>query len=175
MSIVLLQRDLLKVRSKASASFRTFSALTEEEEEKEKRRLSVMSKSQKTVELRELDKKISRLNILRGINTGELYTFRGKFKALTRDYGIGFMAWYWTVWSSSALLTYGAIKFGNVDVIALLYKLDVWTGYDISSKVDPTLGTIAVSLAVNEMLEPIRLPFVVLTTKPIVEAFSQRS
>jgi len=47
---------------------------------------------QKEIELRELDSEIARLQTLRGINTGELYTMRGKFKALTRDYGIGFMA-----------------------------------------------------------------------------------
>jgi len=48
---------------------------------------------QKEIELRDLDKELSRLNTLRGINSGELYTFRGKFKALARDYGVGFMAW----------------------------------------------------------------------------------
>jgi hypothetical protein len=52
-----------------------------------------MSKYQKEIGLRALDKELARLNTLRGINTGELYTFRGKFKALARDYGVAFMAW----------------------------------------------------------------------------------
>jgi hypothetical protein len=69
---------------------RTFSsALSKEEEEWEKLRVSRLSPEEKKMELRELDYNIKRLNTLRGINTGELYTWRGQMKALTRDYGIG--------------------------------------------------------------------------------------
>ena len=70
-----------------------YSALSHQEEEDEKKRVELLSKYEKEIELRKLDKDIARLNTLRGINTGELYTFRGKFKALARDYGMGFMAW----------------------------------------------------------------------------------
>eukprot|EP00555_Chaetoceros_dichaeta_P003577 CAMPEP_0198252272 /NCGR_PEP_ID=MMETSP1447-20131203/2796_1 /TAXON_ID=420782 /ORGANISM="Chaetoceros dichaeta, Strain CCMP1751" /LENGTH=150 /DNA_ID=CAMNT_0043937455 /DNA_START=203 /DNA_END=655 /DNA_ORIENTATION=- len=148
--------------------------MPKDEEEKEKERVASLSKYNKEIELRGLDKKISKLNTLRGINTGELYTLRGKFKALARDYGVGFMIWYWTVWSSTALLTYAAIEIGNVDAIAIIAKADAWTGYEISTKIDPTIGTIGLTMAVNEMLEPLRLPVVVLTTKPVVEAFSPK-
>ena len=153
---------------------RFYSSLPKDEEEKEKQRVKLLSENQKSMELKELDKEIARLNTLRGINTGELYTFRGKFKALARDYGIAFMAWYWIVWTSTAGLTYAAIEVGGVDVMALLGRLDVWTGYDISSKVDPTIGTIGLTVAVNELLEPLRLPIVVFTTKPIVDSFNSR-
>ena len=37
---------------------------------------------------------------------------------------------------------------------------------------DPTLGHIGLALAVNECLEPLRLPLVVLTTKPMVDFIS---
>ena len=172
--------DFNKYPSGNHLNFRTFSStsnhlkpLTKEEEEKEKERVAGLSAFQKEMELRDLDDQISRLNTLRGINTGELYTLRGKFKALARDYGIGFMVWYWAIWSSTAVLTYGAITVGDVDVIALLAKLDTYTGLDISSKVDPALGTIALTVAVNELLEPLRLPIVVVTTKPVVNFFSR--
>jgi hypothetical protein len=65
------------------------SATSKEEEEKEKYRVSMLSPEQRKQELRELDRKIKDLNTLRGINTGELYTWRGQMKALARDYGIG--------------------------------------------------------------------------------------
>lgn len=81
---------------------------------------------------------------------------------------------YWTVWSSTALLTYAAIEIGNVDAIAIIAKADAWTGYEISTKIDPTIGTIGLTMAVNEMLEPLRLPVVVITTKPVVELFSPK-
>jgi len=75
------------------SSHRFFSVFSKEEEEAENTRVAGLSKYQKEIELRDLDKELARLNTLRGINSGELYTFRGKFKALARDYGIGFMAW----------------------------------------------------------------------------------
>jgi len=162
-------------RKQIMSSVMHFSALTTEEEEKEKTRVATLSKYQKEMELRALDKEISRLNTLRGINTGELYTFRGKFKALARDYGIGFVIWYWNVWAFTGICTYAAIELGNVDVIALIQKLDVWTGYNISKNVDPTIGAIGLTLFVNELLEPIRLPIVVMTTKPVVEYFSPKT
>ena len=151
---------------------RYYSSLPKEEEEKEKQRVGLLSETQKKKELKELDKEISRLNTIRGINTGELYTFRGRFKALARDYGMAFMAWYWCVWTSTCALTYASIELGGVDAIALLGNVDAFTGYDISSKVDPTVGTIGLTLAINELLEPLRLPIVVFTTKPIVDRLS---
>ena len=151
-----------------------FKPLTEEEEKKEKERVAGLTKFQKEMELRKLDAALSHFNTLRGINTGELYTLRGKFKALARDYGIGFMIWYWTIWTTSAALTYTTITVGGVDVMVLLTKVDGYTGLDISTKVDPELGTIALSLAVNELLEPLRLPVVVLTTKPVVDFFTRK-
>jgi hypothetical protein len=149
--------------------------MTQEEEQLEKARVDVLTDYQKEMELRQLDRSISRLNTLRGINTGELYTLRGKFKALARDYGVGFMVWYWCVWTTTACLTYGAIELGNVDAIALIGKIDNFTGYEISSKVDPTLGTIGLTIAINECLEPLRLPIVVLTTKPVVNFFTGKT
>lgn len=152
-----------------TVAVRFFSVLSKEEEEQEKKRVEGLSKYQKEIELRALDKELARLNTLRGINTGELYTFRGKFKALARDYGVAFMAWYWAVWMSTAAMTYGAIEMGAIDAMALIAKADSYTGLDLASKVDPQLGAIGITLVFNEMLEPVRLPIVVLTTKPVVE------
>ena len=68
-------------------------------------------------------------------------------------------------------MTYGAIEMGAIDAMALIAKADSYTGLDLGSKVDPQLGAIGITLVFNEMLEPVRLPIVVLTTKPIVETF----
>jgi hypothetical protein len=157
-----------------SSQKRFYSALSKDDEEAEKQRVAGLSDYEKEIELRDLDAKLAKLNTLRGINTGELYTLRGRFKFLARDYGIGFMMWYWTVWCSTAALTYASIEVLGVDAMALFARVDGWTGYDISSKVDPTLGTIGLTIAVNELLEPLRLPIVVFSTKPVVDFFSQR-
>lgn len=130
----------------------------------------------KEMELRQLDSELARLQTLRAINTGELYTLRGKFKMLSRDYGMGFLAWYWTVWFGTAGLSYAAIELGGVDPLMVAAKIEMWLGWEpmsISGRLDPTLGQIGLVVAVNECLEPLRLPFVVFTTKPVVNFFSR--
>ena len=62
--------------------------MTQEEEDAEKDRVSKLSEFKKEQELRKLNREIIRLNMLRGINTGELYTIRGKYKMLLNEYGI---------------------------------------------------------------------------------------
>ncbi len=151
-----------------------YSSLSKEDEEKEFERVKLLSESQKEKELKELDKEIARLYSLRGINTGDLHTFRGRFKALARDYGIAFMAWYWVVWTSTAALTYAAIEVGGIEAIELIARVDNLTGFEFSQKVDPAVGTIGLTLIINEMLEPLRLPIVVFTTKPIVDTLSSK-
>ena len=157
-------------------SFSSFSALPPDEERTEKSRVGSLTPYQKEMELRTLDSELARLQTLRGINTGELYTFRGKFKMLSRDYGMGFMAWYWTVWFSTAGLSYAAIELGGVDPMMVAAKIENFMGWEamyLSGKLDPTLGQIGLVVAVNECLEPLRLPFVVVTTKPVVNFFSK--
>jgi hypothetical protein len=157
-------------------SFSSFSALPPDEENREKSRVGSLTPYQKEMELRTLDSELARLQTLRGINTGELYTFRGKFKMLSRDYGMGFMAWYWTVWFGTAGLSYAAIELGGVDPMMVAAKIETFMGWEatyLSGKLDPTLGQIGLVVAVNECLEPLRLPFVVVTTKPVVNFFSK--
>jgi hypothetical protein len=142
--------------------------MTKEEEEAENARVSKLTAFQKEMELRDLDRQLAKLSMLRGITTGELYTFRGKYKALARDYGFPFMAWYWVVWSSTFALSYSAIQLGLIDTMAVLQMLEGWTGFAITAHVDPTLGSIGLAVALNEVIEPLRLPIVLWSTKPVV-------
>jgi hypothetical protein len=160
-----------------SASSSSFSSLPPEEENAERQRVATLSAYAKEMELRKLDADIARLQTLRGINTGELYTLRGKFKMLSRDYGMGFLAWYWTVWFGTAAMSYVAIEVGGVDPMMVASKVENFLGWEpmsISGKLDPTLGRIGLVVAINECLEPLRLPLVVVTTKPVVNFFSRR-
>lgn len=156
----------------------SFSALPPDEEKEEKSRVESLTQYQKEMELRKYDADLARLQTLRAINTGELYTFRGKFKMLSRDYGMGFLAWYWAVWFATAGLSYAAIEVGGVDPLIVAGKVEALVGMEpasISGRLDPMLGQIGLVVAVNECLEPLRLPFVVVTTKPVVNFFSKLS
>lgn len=165
-----------RIQSIRAAS--SFSALPPDEEQAEKERVASLSQYQKEMELRQLDSELARLQTLRGINTGELYTLRGKFKMLSRDYGMGFLAWYWTVWFATAGMSYVAIEVGGVDPLMVAAKVESFLGWErdaIAGKLDPTLGQIGLVVAVNECLEPLRLPVVVMTTKPVVNFFTKRN
>ncbi len=168
--------DQTQIQSIRAAS--SFSALPPDEEQAEKERVASLTQYQKEMELRQLDSELARLQTLRGINTGELYTLRGKFKMLSRDYGMGFLAWYWTVWFATAGMSYVAIEVGGVDPLMVAAKVESFLGWErdaIAGKLDPTLGQIGLVVAVNECLEPLRLPVVVMTTKPVVNFFTKRN
>jgi hypothetical protein len=86
----------------------------------------------------------------------------------------GFLAWYYTVWVGMFSAVFVGIEYGGFDALEIISQLDYYTGFDIASRISPTLGSAAVSAAINECLEPIRLVFVVSTTKPVVKMFTER-
>lgn len=53
--------------------------------------------------------------------------------------------------------------------MALVAKADAMTGWDLVSKIDPSLGRIGLAVVVNEMVEPLRLPMVIVTVKPVMD------
>jgi hypothetical protein len=146
--------------------------MTKEEEEKEKARVAHLSPEEKDQELRSLNRQIAKLETLRGINTGELYTWSGRYKALMRDYGFPLFVYYWCVWTTMGVSVYLAIDVGGLDAMELLARIDHQFGWSLTEKVDPQLGKIGLALMVNEVLEPVRLPFVITTLKPAIDTIS---
>jgi len=151
---------------------RWYTPLTQEEEDKEKARVSHLSTEEKEKELRQLNREITKLETLRGINTGELYTWSGRYKALVKNYGFPLFVYYWTLWTTMGVSIYLLIDFGGFDAMSLLDKIDTYMGWSLSQKVDPQLGKMGLALVVNECLEPVRLPFVVVTLKPVMDVVS---
>ncbi len=158
--------------SLSSISKKWYTPMTDDEQEKEKARVLHLSPEAKEEELRKLNREISRLEMLRGINTGELYTWSGRYKALMRDYGFPLFVYYWVTWTSMGVLTYLAIDLGGLDAMQMISNIDEYTGFGLATKVDPQLGKIGLALVMNEILEPIRLPFVVATLKPVMETIN---
>lgn len=148
---------------------RYYTPMTAAEEEAEKARVQGLTAFAKEQELRRLNREIARLQMLHGINTGELYTWTGRYKVLTRDYGFPMLAWYGALWATSAAAIYAAIEVGGVDAMALVAYVDSYTGWNVVSHIDPTMGKIGLTMVVNEMIEPLRLPVVILTVKPVMD------
>jgi len=155
----------------ATMTARFFTPMSKEEEEQEKVRVAALTPFQKDQELRKYNREIARYSMLRGINNGELYTWSGKYKALARDYGFPLIAWYWACWSVSCAATFGAIHVAGVDAMVVVAQIEYQTGFDIASKVDPEVGKIGLAVVLNELLEPIRLPVVIMTVKPVMDQF----
>jgi hypothetical protein len=51
------------------------------------------SRSNQLTSKTELNRQLARLERLRGINSGELYTWSGRYKALMRDYAFPLFMW----------------------------------------------------------------------------------
>lgn len=163
------QNDSSRLVLGAFTSVRWYTPLSEQEQEAEKNRVARLSDVQKDLELRKYNRELARLELLKAINTGEAYSYYGRYKLLAKNYGIPLAIWYWVVWSGTFGLTYGAMTVFDVDAMYALSQIDLQTGYDLVSKVDPSYGKFGMVLILNELLEPIRLPFVVMTVKPVVD------
>jgi hypothetical protein len=147
-----------------------FVPMSKEEEVAENTRVSQLSIEQKDIELRQLNRQIAILEMKRGINTGELYTWTGKYKTLARDYSTPLFVWYTTVWLCTGVLFYTTFTIFDIDFMYVIQQFDHYTGFHMSQQINPEYGKIGVILVMNEIIEPIRLPIVILTVKPVIDA-----
>lgn len=106
--------------------------------------------------------------LLRDLGGRQLSTTE-RYQQLVQRYGLPFLGWYWVVWSTSGAVVYGAIEILEVDAILYIEQWDAWTGWGMQSHVYPDWGTIGLAVAMNEILEPLRLPFVLVTVKPVID------
>jgi hypothetical protein len=58
---------------------------------------------------------------------------------------------------------------GGVDAMALLQQLICERDLILASKVDPSVGKYWLAVIVNELVEPVRLPVVIMTVKPVMD------
>lgn len=82
---------------------------------------------------------------------------------------------YWTcVWLLTGGGCYLALQYGEVDALLLFAHLDDLTGLSTAQQLSPEMGNAAAAVAINEMLEPVRLPFVVVSTPTVVDTLLGR-
>ncbi|MCH2453449.1 MAG: hypothetical protein MK159_02405 [Halobacteriales archaeon] len=85
------------------------------------------------------------------------------WKKTIKEYGIFFFIYWTAIWACSGviiflLLEYGLI--GGADAISFLKWIRLDSIISLVS-IDPTVGNIAVAIAINECLEIVRFPFAV--------------
>ena len=85
------------------------------------------------------------------------------WKKIVKEYGIFFFIYWTAIWACSGviiflLLEYGLI--GGADAISFLKWIRLDSIISLES-INPTVGNIAVAIAINECLEIVRFPFAV--------------
>jgi hypothetical protein len=95
---------------------------------------------------------------------------KGGIRAMIAEKGVPFLCWYGIVWASGIGGFYVALdndwlKYSSVVSFAKSVGLDKL--YDVES-VDPKHGKLAVAVISNELIEPLRIPFVLATLNPVL-------
>ena len=80
-----------------------------EEDRSEREEALAIPKEERDAQVAELDEQIKALTRRRAVLTGELYTLRGKFKSMGRDYGLPFMVWWTAVWLCTGVGVFAGI------------------------------------------------------------------
>lgn len=92
-----------------------------------------------------------------------------KAKVVVKEYGIEFMVYWTAVWGVTGIGIFAMLHTGIMDGMQLLHVIDNTFDLTLAERVDPSLGNIALAFALNEMIEPLRLPCVVVSTPAVVK------
>ena len=84
-----------------------------------------------------------------------------------KELGMPFIAWWTGVWAATGVGIYGGMEYGGLGILSMLQTIPL-NGMVALSAIDPKAGNLMVAIGVNELIEPIRFPFVLLTAKPII-------
>ena len=85
------------------------------------------------------------------------------WKKTIKEYGIFFFIYWTAIWACSGVIIFLLLEYGLIGGAAAISFLK-WIRLDsiISlDSIDPTVGNIAVAIAINECLEIVRFPFAV--------------
>mmetsp|Transcript_98384 Transcript_98384/g.261404 ORF Transcript_98384/g.261404 Transcript_98384/m.261404 type:complete len:256 (-) Transcript_98384:138-905(-) len=94
--------------------------------------------------------------------------------AMFMEYGAPLAVWYCTAWASTFFLLYMLLEWEIVSWQDSLRPLFEGLGLGAYvDRLDPTVGNVVIAFTVNELLEPLRLPFVIATGKPMIELFKR--
>eukprot|EP00121_Abeoforma_whisleri_P000388 Awhi_evm1s343 len=88
---------------------------------------------------------------------------KGKLRELFAKYGVAFLVWETVVWMGTGTIVYTSFKFSGANAIEVMNYCKMDALFDTSS-INPTMGDLGISVAINECLEPLRFPIVLATT-----------
>jgi hypothetical protein len=86
-----------------------------------------------------------------------------QLKTTFREHGVVFAGYYFTTWAGGFGVCWGAVTVGGLDGVALLQ----WLGADAvidTTRLAPWLVNALIAAEINELVDFVRLPFVIATT-----------
>lgn len=92
-----------------------------------------------------------------------------------KEMGMPFICWWTGVWTATGIGIYLGMEYGGIDAQSILMDIPYVNdaiGESLSA-VNPKTGNLMVAIGVNECLEPVRFPFVLVTAKPVIKAWKQ--
>ena len=96
-----------------------------------------------------------------------------RWKAKAKTYGPFFLVYYTGFWMFTGVSIYFMIEqSGPSFAIDTIKKLGLDQYVDLN-RIDPSIGNIAVAVAINELIEPIRLPIALLTVAPVYRLYKK--
>eukprot|EP00427_Karlodinium_veneficum_P029641 CAMPEP_0169206486 /NCGR_PEP_ID=MMETSP1016-20121227/13067_1 /TAXON_ID=342587 /ORGANISM="Karlodinium micrum, Strain CCMP2283" /LENGTH=199 /DNA_ID=CAMNT_0009283683 /DNA_START=70 /DNA_END=667 /DNA_ORIENTATION=- len=99
---------------------------------------------------------------------------KGTMMQLITEYGLPFAFWYCTCWASTWFGIYMLLESGVISWQDSLRPLLEGFGLEYyTDRIDPSMGNVIIAFMVNELVEPLRFPFVLVTGKPVVKALRQ--
>lgn len=95
---------------------------------------------------------------------------KGGLMEIVTRYGAPFVVWYAVMWAGSWFGIYTLLEMGFVSWQDTLPALESFGLGQYVEKVDPSTGNMVLALVINEIIEPIRFPLVLATSKPVIDA-----
>jgi len=87
------------------------------------------------------------------------------------DYGAPFALWYAIMWAGGWFGIYMLLELNIVSSLDSVRPLLEGLGLEsYADKVDPSMGNAVIAFFVNELLEPFRIPLVLVTGRPAIQA-----
>lgn len=101
----------------------------------------------------------------------KLATKKGGLMQVITQYGAPFALWYGTCWAGMLFSIYMLLELGIISWQESLRPLLESLGLaDYADRIDPSMGNLVIAFVVNELIEPVRFPFVLATGIPVIKA-----
>jgi hypothetical protein len=151
-----------------AAPQRNFFSAESQEDKTERAAVESLEPEERKRRLEDVNAQLRTLQRQRDVLSGDAFSMRGSAKIIARDYGFPFVIYWWACWSVTGVGIFGAISMGGLDPFSLVAAFDGVAGTSLveflPTDLDPLFGNAALAVALNELLEPVRLPLVLLST-----------